>query len=79
MLSCKHVVEQGSDYIDNELSIWRKLEMRLHLVICVHCRRYIKQLHRTVIMLSRGHYNDPGEQQLENLKQEYKKMSKAQS
>lgn len=73
MLSCKHTVEQGSDYIDGELSFWRKVEMKAHLIICVHCRRYVKQLRQTISMLAKKSYQEPSEPLVEELKQEYQK------
>jgi len=77
MLSCKHTVQQGSDYIENELSFWRKVEMKMHLMICVHCRRYVKQLKQTVAMLGRSHYKEPTPQEVELLKEEYQKVNDA--
>jgi predicted anti-sigma-YlaC factor YlaD len=71
MLSCKHTVEQGSDYIEGELSFRRKVEMKMHLMICVHCRRYVKQLRQTISMLANSRYKEPSELQIEELKQAY--------
>ncbi|MFI8479558.1 zf-HC2 domain-containing protein [Pseudomonas sp. NPDC078700] len=44
MLSCKELVANSSDYLDKRLSLSRGLEVRLHLTICVNCRRFIKQM-----------------------------------
>ena len=44
MLKCHDVVDQSSDYIDGELSFWRKWQIRLHIFMCVNCRRMIQQL-----------------------------------
>ncbi|WP_417663462.1 zf-HC2 domain-containing protein [Pseudomonas sp.] len=44
MLSCKELVENSSDYLDKRLSLNKGLEVRLHLTLCVNCRRFIKQM-----------------------------------
>lgn len=71
MLSCKHTIEQGSDYLEKDLGFWRKVEMKLHLMICVNCRNYVKQLKRTVLMLSKVKTKQPNDEQLKQLKHEY--------
>lgn len=72
MLSCKHIVDLGTDYLEQELSFWKKVEMKMHLMICGRCRRYIKQLKQTVAMLSRWRLKQPTSEQLEQLKANYK-------
>ena len=44
MLRCKEVVRQADDYLDQRLSWGQRLSMGLHLLICMHCRRYLAQL-----------------------------------
>lgn len=42
MLSCKEVVKTVSS---EERTTWRrKLEVRIHLMMCWHCGKYVKQL-----------------------------------
>lgn len=44
MLNCKQFVEQSLQIIENEkLSFWQHINNRLHLFLCVHCRKYLKQ------------------------------------
>lgn len=42
MLTCKEVVKIVSS--EDRPSWSRKLKVRIHLFICDHCRRYVKQL-----------------------------------
>lgn len=42
MLSCKDVVMIVS--LEKPLSLRQRLEFQLHLIICLYCRRYIKQI-----------------------------------
>ena len=44
MLSCKELVERSSDYLDGQLRLRERLGVRAHLDMCVHCRRFIRQL-----------------------------------
>ena len=53
MLSCKEVTAKADDFLDRRLS-WRdRWRVRLHLLICHHCRRFVGQLRRTVETLQR--------------------------
>jgi len=44
MLTCKEITEQASDYCDKELSSFKRMSFKLHLLMCHHCRRYMKQV-----------------------------------
>lgn len=48
MLKCKDVAYQASDYLDKSLPFWQRVNIRIHLFMCGHCRRFIKQLKSTV-------------------------------
>lgn len=71
MLSCKHIVDLGTDYLDQELGFWKKTEMKMHLMICGHCRRYIKQLKQTITVLAHWRLKQPTQEQLDQLKSNY--------
>ncbi|TVR02319.1 MAG: zf-HC2 domain-containing protein [Deltaproteobacteria bacterium] len=44
MLKCREVYEIASDYIDGDLGRWARIQMRLHLAMCRHCSRLVRQL-----------------------------------
>jgi anti-sigma factor RsiW len=44
MLNCREVTEHASGLIDGELSWMQRLQMRLHLAMCKHCSRFVRQL-----------------------------------
>lgn len=50
MLSCRDVVARSSALLDGELPFRARLAVWLHLVACVHCRRFIR--HMRVVMES---------------------------
>lgn len=44
MLSCRDVTERASDYLEDDITPRQRLAIRLHLMMCRHCRRLVKQL-----------------------------------
>ena len=47
MLSCKQVASLASDYLDNQYpdnNTPLKWKMRLHLMMCSNCRRFLRHL-----------------------------------
>jgi anti-sigma factor RsiW len=44
MYSCQQVHDQASALIDGELSAGQALALRLHLALCISCRRFVRQL-----------------------------------
>lgn len=45
MLSCKQVAAIASDYLDNSSPL--KWQIRLHLLMCANCRRFVRHLKTT--------------------------------
>lgn len=43
MLKCREVVNSAGQYIDGEMNRRQRLAMKMHLLMCHHCRRYIRQ------------------------------------
>jgi len=44
MLSCKALVARSSEFLDGELDLGQRMSVRMHLAMCRHCRRFIKQM-----------------------------------
>ena len=44
MLSCKQVVDRADALIAGEMTLRQRWAMWYHLVVCVNCRRYLRQL-----------------------------------
>lgn len=51
MLRCQDVAEQISDDIDGALPWRRRLAIRLHMLLCDGCRRYVRQMRACVAAL----------------------------
>jgi len=43
MISCKEATRLASLQLERKLSLWERLQLRLHVAICVGCRRAEKQ------------------------------------
>jgi anti-sigma factor RsiW len=60
MKTCREVYEEASDLLDGQLPLLSRLEMRMHLLLCVHCRRYVRHLRLLVQCLAvRGRLSTP--------------------
>jgi len=44
MLSCTEVVAHSEALLEGEASLWKRIQIRMHLRVCEHCTRYIRQL-----------------------------------
>lgn len=44
MLNCRKVVEDSDLLLADELPWRRRLPVKMHLLMCRHCRRYVRQL-----------------------------------
>lgn len=51
MMTCREVAAIARDHVDGKLPGRARLSVRLHLLMCEHCRRYLRQLRATVGLL----------------------------
>ena len=57
MLTCQEVTWLVTDYLEGKLSWKDVLRFQLHIGMCIHCRRYLREMKvtvRTLGMLPRG-------------------------
>ncbi len=57
MLTCKDASRLVSETQDRPLGIWERLGLRLHILMCVNCRRFERQIQllRKVVRKSTSH------------------------
>jgi hypothetical protein len=55
MYNCRQVREDASSLVDGELSWTGTLAMRMHLLFCGSCRRFVRQLRLLVSALGSCH------------------------
>jgi len=51
MLKCKDIVSLSDRYIDGELTFKQRISFRMHLALCKHCNKYIKQMSLVICKL----------------------------
>ncbi len=44
MLKCREVVNRADQLLDGDLSRGQRFAVKMHLLMCHHCRRYVRQL-----------------------------------
>ncbi|MEW5756020.1 MAG: zf-HC2 domain-containing protein [Pseudomonadota bacterium] len=67
MLNCRDVTEHASDYLDKTLPLGQRLKLRLHLFMCIHCRRYLKQLRVAIDLIRQSEPRPVSTQQAETI------------
>lgn len=55
MLSCKDFNERSSAWLADELSWRERLSMRMHWLMCHHCRRWLRQLRALILGVRHMH------------------------
>ena len=63
MLMCKDLAVIASDYIDGELGPMDKVSVKMHLLMCGHCRTFIGNL-RESIDLMKAHSSQQVDEEL---------------
>ncbi|MDE1904333.1 MAG: glutaredoxin 3 [Alphaproteobacteria bacterium] len=58
-MSCRDLASHADRYLDGELSLRERLEVRLHMFLCKHCSRYVEQLRLTIEAVRRAGQNGP--------------------
>ena len=53
MPSCKDVTDHSSDYLDRNLSFMERLSFKMHVFMCVNCKRYVSQLKLTIATIGK--------------------------
>lgn len=48
MLTCREITALVTDYIQGKLPFGQRVKFWMHLSMCRHCRRYLRQMRATV-------------------------------
>lgn len=52
MLTCREVSEKAQDYTDGNSSVWMRMRIRLHLLMCRNCTGFVDQTSKTKQLIS---------------------------
>jgi hypothetical protein len=53
MYKCRDIAKHASEYVDRQLSLRERLAFALHLLICGHCREFLRQLRLALALYRR--------------------------
>jgi hypothetical protein len=77
MPSCKDITKQSSDYLEGNQTLFQRLGFKMHIFMCVNCKRYVSQLKLTIATIgqTKNAIPQPVEEQhvreiVENLQQQ---------
>lgn len=70
MLSCKEATRLVSEGLDRELPFWRRLGLRLHVVMCWGCSRYTRQITALNRLITDHYGEDPPAEVSEHVSQD---------
>ncbi len=48
--TCQDLVELVTDYLEDTLSPEQRVAFELHIADCPHCKEYLDQIHRTIVL-----------------------------
>ncbi|WP_166255191.1 zf-HC2 domain-containing protein [Marinobacter salicampi] len=67
MLMCRDLARIASDYIDGELSTTSHLSVKMHLLMCGHCRTFIGNLRASIELLNAQSISNINDELLERI------------
>lgn len=53
MLKCSEITHLASDYLDKNLSWKESFSIKMHIFMCIHCRRFVRHLLSTIRFVQR--------------------------
>lgn len=71
MINCKQLNDDAGDYLAKDLPLSKRITVFIHILMCVHCRCYVKQLKVSLESLRRiarqqeSHLAGPSETEIE--------------
>ncbi|MFN2327913.1 MAG: zf-HC2 domain-containing protein [Chromatocurvus sp.] len=74
MLNCREVVDSADHFIDGDMNWRQRLAMKMHLLMCHHCRRYVRQLRallKAIPFMHRQASNDEVSKVMEHINKDH--------
>ncbi|AFP29105.1 zf-HC2 domain-containing protein [Marinobacter sp. BSs20148] len=76
MLMCRDLAGIASDYIDGELTGRRNLSVKMHLMMCKHCRSFIGNLRVSTDLMKAHSSSKPDEEFIRRIDEQVAKALK---
>ncbi len=67
MLMCRDLARIASDYIDGELTARQKMSVKMHLMMCVHCRTFIGNLRASTKLMQAHSSVNPSQELVQKI------------
>jgi predicted anti-sigma-YlaC factor YlaD len=67
MLMCRDLARIASDYIDGELGPMDKVSVKMHLLMCGHCRTFIGNLRASVALMKAHSSQQPNDELIQKI------------
>ena len=67
MLMCRDLARIASDYIDGELGPMDKVSVKMHLLMCGHCRTFIGNLRASVELMKAHSSQQPDDELIQKI------------
>jgi predicted anti-sigma-YlaC factor YlaD len=67
MLMCRDLARIASDYIDGELGPMDKVSVKMHLLMCGHCRTFIGNLRASVDLMKAHSSQQPNDELIQKI------------
>ena len=61
MLTCREVAAKASSMVDDELGFSERVGVKLHLMMCVNCRRFARQFKALVSSMASHKRSETGD------------------
>ncbi len=67
MLKCEEVVQTASEYLDSKMSIRKKTQYMIHLLMCYECRKFLNYFKRIYSTQHHFHQKLISEEKVDNI------------
>lgn len=59
MIKCSELARHATAYLDGDLPRYRRWSVRVHLLMCKHCRRFVRQIQLAGALLRQSEWQRP--------------------
>jgi hypothetical protein len=67
MLSCKHITDYATDYLEGKMNFWQRLKFRMHLKACAHCNRFLRHIGLTGVVAGLWCHDSATDEEVEKI------------
>lgn len=76
MLTCKDICDNATQHLEGPTTLLERLSLRFHLLICKHCRRFMRQFNLTIGAAQKMAEQSPTDEEIDTL---VEKLTRAQA